>query len=52
MCIQRHTTQKVTYLDIEQTFDTQFDAAHKLFKKNMLSCFYYCFQARFSTEKL
>ena len=45
-------TKNDTDIDIEQTFNTQFDAAHKLLKKFTLSCFYYCFQIRFSTEKL
>jgi len=52
MYIQRLTIQKNGKFDIEQTFNTQFDAAHKLLKKFTRSCFYYCFQIRFSTEKL
>jgi len=33
MYIQRHTIQKNDKSDIEQTFNTQYDAAHKLLKK-------------------
>jgi len=33
MYIQRLTIQKNGKFDIEQTFNTQFDAAHKLLKK-------------------
>jgi len=42
MYIQRHTKliQKNDKFDNEQTFNTQFDAAHKLFLKITLSCFY------------
>ena len=34
MYIQRHTMQKNDKSDTEQTFNTQFDAAPKLLKKN------------------
>ena len=52
MHIQRHTVQKNDKFDMEQTFNIQFDAAHKLLKKSRFLVAIIVFKLDFFTEKL